>query len=47
MITMEILGRVRCLHLREGVGFNEIAQRTGPSRNTVKRWLKDSVAGKW
>ena len=40
MITMEILGRIRRMFLRDGLGYSEIARRTGIARNTVKRWLK-------
>ena len=43
---MELLGRIRRMHLRDGLGFSEIAKRTGLSRNTVKRWLKDAAPGK-
>ena len=45
MITMEILGRIRRMHLRDALGFSEIARRTGLSRNTIKRWLKGATAG--
>ncbi len=45
MITMEILGRIRRMHLRDGLGYSEIARRTGLSRNTIKRWLKGATAG--
>ena len=40
MITMEILGRIRRMFLRDGLGYSETARRTGIARNTVKRWLK-------
>jgi len=40
VITMEILGRIRRMFLRDGLGYSEIARRTGIARNTVKRWLK-------
>jgi transcriptional regulator with XRE-family HTH domain len=42
---MEILGRIRRMRLRDGLGFSEISRRTGLSRNTVKRWLKDAAPG--
>lgn len=45
MITMEILGWIRRMHLRDGLGYSEIARRTGLSRNTIKRWLKGATAG--
>lgn len=40
MITMEMIGRVRRMKLREQLSNSEIAKRTGLSRNTVKKWLK-------
>ena len=43
MITMEILGRIRRMFLRDGLGYSEISRRTGIARNTVKRWLKGAV----
>ena len=41
MITMEILGKVRRMKLRQQLSNSEIARRTGLSRNTVKKWLKE------
>jgi transposase len=43
VITMEMLGKVRRMHLRDGMSRSEIARRTGLSRNTVKKWLKGSA----
>jgi len=40
VITMEMMGRVRRMKLRDGLSNSEIAKRTGLSRNTVKKWLK-------
>ena len=37
---MEILGRIRRMHLRDKVSLHEIAKRTGLSRNTVRSWLR-------
>jgi transcriptional regulator with XRE-family HTH domain len=39
MITMDILGKVRRMKMREKLTISEIAKRTGLARNTVKRWL--------
>jgi len=36
---MELLGKVRRMHYRDGLSRSEIARRTGLSRNTVKKWL--------
>ena len=40
MITMEILGKIRRLYLRDGLSLHEITKRTGLSRNTVRSWLR-------
>ncbi len=40
MITMEMLGRIRRMHLRDKLSLHEIAKRTGLSRNTVRSWLR-------
>jgi transposase len=37
---MEMLGRIRRMHLRDKVSLHEIAKRTGLSRNTVRNWLR-------
>ncbi len=37
---MEMLGKVRRMHYRDGLSRSEISRRTGLSRNTVKKWLK-------
>lgn len=37
---MEMLGRIRRMHLRDKMSLHEIAKRTGLSRNTVRRWLR-------
>ncbi len=44
MITMEMMGKVRRMSLRDGLSRSEIAKRTGLSRNTVRKWLKESAA---
>jgi len=40
LITMEMLGRIRRMHLRDKLSLHEIAKRTGLSRNTVRSWLR-------
>ena len=40
MITMEMLGKIRRLHLRDKKSLHEIARATGLSRNTIRRWLR-------
>ena len=40
MITMEILGKIRRMYLRDKLSLHEITKRTGLSRNTVRRWLR-------
>ena len=40
MITMEMIGKVRRMKLRDKLSNTAIAKLTGLSRNTVKKWLK-------
>jgi transposase len=40
MITMDMLGKVRRMKMRDKLTIREISKRTGLARNTVKRWLK-------
>ncbi len=42
MITMEILGKIRRLYLRDKLSLHEITKRTGLSRNTIRRWLRSA-----
>jgi transposase len=37
---MELLGKIRRMHVREKLSERAIAKRTGLSRNTVHKWLK-------
>ncbi len=40
---MDMIGKVRCMKLRDQLSLCEFAKRTGLSRNTVKKWLKAPV----
>ena len=40
MITLDMLGKVRRMKMRDNLTISEIFKRTGLSRNTVKRWLR-------
>ena len=40
MITMELLGKIRRMHMRDKMSERSIAKRTGLSRNTVHKWLQ-------
>ena len=40
MITMEMIGKIRRMHLRDRLSLSEIAKRTGLSRNTIKKWVR-------
>ena len=37
---MEMLGRIRRMHLRDKLSLHEISKRTGLSRNTLRKWLR-------
>ena len=38
MITMEMLGKIRRMHVRDKMSVRAIAKRTGLSRNTLQKW---------
>ena len=40
MITMELLGKIRRMHVRDKISERSIAKRMGLSRNTVHKWLQ-------
>ena len=40
MITMEMLGKIRRMYLRDKLSLHEIAKRTSLSRNTIRKWLR-------
>ena len=41
---MDMIGRIRRLHVRDNLSEREIARRTGLSRNTVSKWLHAPVS---
>ena len=41
MITMEMMGKIRRMYFRDKLSLHEIAKRTGLSRNTIRRWVRD------
>ena len=41
MITMEMLGKIRRMHLRDKMSLHAISRQTGLSRNTLRRWLRE------
>jgi transposase len=38
---MDLLGKIRRWHYRDGIGIRKIAERTSLSRNTVRKYLRD------
>ena len=40
MITMEILGKIRRMYLRDKMSLHEITKQTGLARNTIRAWLR-------
>jgi len=41
VITMEMMGKIRRMYFRDKLSLHEIAKRTGLSRNTIRRWVRD------
>lgn len=39
---MNLLGRIRRMHYRDGLSLSEIERRTGLTRKTIRRWLKEA-----
>ena len=37
---MEMIGKIRRMHLRDKLSLHEITKRTGLSRNTVRKWVR-------
>ena len=44
MITTDMIGKIRRLHVRDKLSEREIARMTGLSRNTMSKWLREPVA---
>ena len=40
MITMEMLGKIRRMHVRDKMSVRAIAKHTGLLRNTLQKWLQ-------
>lgn len=36
---MNLLGKIRRMHYRDGLTLSEIERRTGLTRKTIRRWL--------
>ena len=41
VITVSMLAKIRRMHFRDGIPLRDIARRTGLSRNTIRRWLRE------
>src|SRR4030065_2441897 len=39
---MEMFGKIRRMFFRDKLSLHEITKRTGLSRNTIRKWLRDS-----
>jgi transposase len=40
VITMEMIGKIRRMHFRDGMSLHQISKRTGISRNTIRKWVR-------
>ena len=45
MISVETVGKIRRWYLVKGESISKIARKTGLSRNTVKRYLRNATTG--
>ena len=43
VISMVMLAKIRRMHFRNGMSVREVSRRTGLSRNTVSRWLRQGA----
>ena len=39
---MEMFGKIRRMYFRDKQSLHEITKRTGLSRNTIRKWLRDA-----
>ena len=39
---MEMFGKIRRMYFRDNLSLHEITKRTGLSRNTIRKWLRDA-----
>ena len=46
MIAMLMYAKIRRMRLRDKLEISEIARRTSLSRNTIKKWLRESDSDK-
>ena len=42
MITMEMIGKIRRMFFRDKKSLHEIAKRTRLSRNTIRKWIRNT-----
>ena len=42
MITMEMIGKIRRMFFRDKKSLHEIAKRTSLSRNTIRKWIRNT-----
>jgi transposase len=45
VITMEMLGKIKRMYTRDKKSLREIADKTGLSRNTIRRWVRQTQEG--
>ena len=41
---MEMMGKIRRMYFRDKLSLHEITKRTGLSRNTVRKWVREPEA---
>jgi len=46
VITMEILGKIQRMYERDKLSLQEVARRTGLSRNTIRTWIPAIQSGR-